>query len=126
MEQIAGHNRAIPPDPLHGINRAPAGALPPGLRRVQYQCCVSLLVITFQFRTAAYLTESARARFLYGLAYSLMTLAFGPWGIPWGPILTARAIWVNLGGGVDMNAQTLSLPEGGEPVRSPVSLDSDR
>jgi hypothetical protein len=126
MEQIAGHNRALPPDPIRGVNRAPAGAFRPEPRCVQYHCCVSLVVITFQFRTAAYLTESARARFLYGLAYSLMTLAFGPWGIPWGPILTARAIWVNLRGGVDTNAQTLSLPEGGEPVRSPVSLDSDR
>jgi hypothetical protein len=74
---------------------------------------------TFHYKTATYLTDSARSRFLYGLSYNLMALVFGPWGVPWGPVLTARAIWANLCGGEDMTAQVLSRLEGGEPARLP-------
>ena len=81
--------------------------------------CVSVVVATFCYRTTSYLTDSRRSRLLYGLAYSVMALAFGPWGVPWGPILTARVIWANLRGGEDMTAQVLSRLEDGEPSSSP-------
>ena len=36
-----------------------------------------------------------------------LILLGGAWGVPWGPILTARAVWVNLSG-VDTTAQVLA------------------
>jgi hypothetical protein len=86
---------------------------------VRFESCVSVVAATFHYKTAIYLIGSGRSRLLHGLSYSLAALAFGPWGVPWGPILTVRAVWANLRGGEDMTAQVLSRLEGGEPVRSP-------
>ncbi|HET6574887.1 MAG TPA: hypothetical protein VFG68_14875 [Fimbriiglobus sp.] len=112
MQQTAGHSPTAASIPIRGLGHVPAGdlcrLLSGSQRCVRFECCVSVVVVTFHYRTAIYLTDSRRSRFLYGLAYSLMTLAFGPWGVPWGPILTVRAVWANLRGGEDMTAQILS------------------
>jgi len=42
---------------------------------------------------------------VYGVCYSLISVIFGLWGLPWGPILTAKAIWVNLKGGNDASEE---------------------
>jgi hypothetical protein len=78
-----------------------------------------VVVATFRYQTATYLTGPEQSRFPYGLAYSLMALAFGPWGVPWGPILTARVVWANLRGGEDMTAHVLARLDGGESFRLP-------
>jgi hypothetical protein len=121
MLQTSGHGPAADPISVRG-----AGRLHPddirrlireGHRCVRFESCVSVIAATFRFRTAVYLTGSWQERYLYGLAYSLLALAFGPWGVPWGPILTARAIWANLRGGEDVTAQLLSRLEDGESRR---------
>ncbi len=62
-----------------------------------------LLVVSFGFFT----TKSVRGvyvrgvhgRFLPAALYTLLTLALGWWGIPWGPIYTLEALGANLAGG---------------------------
>ena len=93
---------------------------------MRYEVCASAIVATFHFRTATYLTDSWQTRYLYGLSYSLLTLALGPWGVPWGPVLTVRSIWANLRGGVDMTAHVLSRLGGGEPSRPAEPIGSGR
>lgn len=123
MLQIAGHSPTADSLPIRGADRVSAGDLRRLLigshRCVRFEFCVSVVVVTFQYRTAAHLTDSRRSRFLYGLAYSVMALAFGPWGVPWGPVLTARAVWANLRGGEDVTAQVLSRIEGDSPSSTP-------
>jgi hypothetical protein len=89
-----------------------------GGRCVRYEFIVSALVATFRFQSGVYLTDSWQERYLLGLPFSVMSLLLGPWGVPWGPILTARAVWVNLSGGVDMTAQVAAhLGESGADLR---------
>jgi hypothetical protein len=72
-----------------------------GARLVRFEICVSLLFVTLRRQSPIYLTESWQERYLRGFCYSVLALALGPWGVPWGLIWTPRAIWVNLTGGVD-------------------------
>jgi hypothetical protein len=123
MQQTAGHDTTAASIPIHGAEHVPPDDLRHlmnGTQRcVRFEYCVSVVVATFHYRTATYLTDSAKSRFWYGLSYSLMALAFGPWGVPWGPILTARAVWANLRGGEDMTAHILSRLDGDEPAQPP-------
>ena len=82
-----------------------------GWRGVRFECCVSMLVATVRRQSAVYLTESWQQRYLYGLGYSAVALLCGPWGVPWGPLWTARAVWTNLTGGVDETAELLAACE---------------
>jgi hypothetical protein len=42
-----------------------------------------------------------------GLPFSLLSLFLGWWGIPWGPIYTVQALWVNFSGGKDVTREIL-------------------
>jgi hypothetical protein len=78
-----------------------------GARLVRFEFCVSFLFATVRRQSPLYLTGSWQDRYLRGLAYSLVALFLGPWGVPWGLIWTLWAIWVNLTGGVDETEETL-------------------
>ena len=123
MQQTVGHSAINASIPIRGADCVAPGdlhrLLTGGHRCVRFEYCVSIAVATFRYQTATYMTDSAKSRFWYGLSYSLMALAFGPWGVPWGPILTARAVWANLRGGEDMTAHILSRLDGDEPAQPP-------
>lgn len=92
------------PDDLHRLLRE-------GSRCVRFHYCLSLIVVTFRCTSRAYLTDTWQTRYLLGLPYSLLTLALGIWGVPWGLVLSAKAVWVNLSGGEDISAQVLAQLE---------------
>jgi hypothetical protein len=79
-------------------------------RCVRYEYCVSVGVATFRRQSRVFFTDSWQSRYLLGLPYSLLSLALGPWGVPWGVLLTLRAVWVNLSGGVNVTAQVVANP----------------
>ncbi len=118
MEQTADQSATVTSNPVRGAEHLHPDdlrrLLREGWRCVRYEFCVSAIIATFRFQTATYLTDSWQTRYLHGLGWGLISLAFGPWGVPWGPILTARAIWADLRGGVDMTAQVLSRLDAGE------------
>lgn len=66
---------------------------------VSYEVCVSVVFATFVHTTRPIPIGVRDHRVIRGLPYSLLSLLFGPWGLPWGPILTLRAIYHNLLGG---------------------------
>lgn len=73
-----------------------------GERCVRFEYCVSVGVATFRRQSAVYLTTDWRDRYVRGAGYGLLALLLGPWGVPWGPVWTARAVWTNLTGGEDV------------------------
>ncbi|MFO0797795.1 MAG: hypothetical protein U0804_09970 [Gemmataceae bacterium] len=70
---------------------------------MRFEVCYSVVVLTVRWRSAAHDTGSAWERLGLGIPYALASLALGPWGLPWGPIWTAVAVWTNLTGGVTDN-----------------------
>jgi hypothetical protein len=103
-----GGRRPLFPDEIR--SRTEAGA-----RLVRFEYCISLLFFTLRRQSRVYLTESWQERYLRGLGYSVLALLLGPWGVPWGLILTPRAVWVNLTGGVDETDSVLGGLD--EPVQ---------
>lgn len=78
-----------------------------GAKFVMYTYCVSILVITFKRSGSIYYIRAGGSRFTPGLKYSLISLALGWWGIPWGPIYTIGCVASNCMGGKDITATIL-------------------
>jgi len=84
-----------------------------GAKFVQYQYCISILVMTFKRYSKVTYIAPEEGAVVKGLGFTLLTLVAGWWGIPWGPIWTIEALWVNLRGGKDLTpeiAARLSMP----------------
>ena len=73
-----------------------------GGRFVVYECVISLLLLSFRFTSRAYFVRPGRYAMWRPWLYTLVTLACGWWGIPWGPIYTIQALTCNVGGGKDV------------------------
>lgn len=74
---------------------------------VIYQYCISLLVITFKRSSNVYFIRPEENTIVKGLPFTLLSLLFGWWGIPWGPIYTIQSIWVNFKGGRDVTQEIM-------------------
>ncbi|MBY0458920.1 MAG: hypothetical protein K2V38_16400 [Gemmataceae bacterium] len=79
-----------------------------GARCVRFEYCLSFLFATARRQSPVYLTDCWQDRYLWGLKYTLLALALGPWGVPWGLIWAVRAAWVNTTGGADCTADVLA------------------
>lgn len=76
-----------------------------GGKFVIYQYCISALIMTFKRGSNVYFIRSSESAFVKGLGYTLLSLAFGWWGIPWRPIYTIGSIFTNCKGGKDVTQQ---------------------
>jgi hypothetical protein len=90
-----------------------------GGRFVVYQYCVSLLVVTFRRNAPVKFLRAGESATVKGLPFTLLTLAFGWWGFPWGFIYTPQVIYKNLKGGTDITAAALKRTQ--QPAASPVA-----
>ena len=80
-----------------------------GARFVIFQYCISALVITFRRNSPVYFIRAGESPAGKGLPWTLLTLALGWWGFPWGLIWTPMALFSNLRGGKDVTAQVMSM-----------------
>lgn len=78
-----------------------------GARFVVYEYVISLLVVTRRRASPVYYIEPGRSPAHFHWPYSLLTLALGWWGFPWGPAFTIGAVRDNLRGGHDVTAEML-------------------
>jgi hypothetical protein len=69
----------------------------------QYQAVVSFLIMTFKFPTRTYLVEHERTGLVAAIC-TVVSLIFGWWGVPWGPIYTVQVTTRNLMGGLRVTA----------------------
>jgi tetrahydromethanopterin S-methyltransferase subunit E len=75
---------------------------------VVYQYCISVLIMTFRRSSDIYFISASESRVLKGLGFSLLSFFLGWWGIPWGPIYTIQALWINFNGGKDVTQEVLA------------------
>lgn len=68
-----------------------AEALRSGARVVAHRWAISLVFVTFYLATRPTYIAPGR-RDWRALAYSLLTLVCGWWGIPWGPVRTIQTL----------------------------------
>src|SRR5437868_10400114 len=79
-----------------------------GGRFVMFEYCISIIVMTFRRSSDVYFIRAGEGTAGKSLGYTLVSLFFGWWGIPWGFIYTPMALVTNLGGGRDVTQQLLA------------------
>jgi len=82
-----------------------------GGRFVVFPYCVSIVILTFKRSSGVYFIRAGESAAAKGLIFSLTSLLFGWWGIPWGPIYTIQSLVVNFKGGRDVTQQVLAAIE---------------
>ena len=108
--RIEGINELGPAELVAEINR--------GGRFVFFEYCISLLIFTLRRPTPVVFLRADESGWLRGLPYTLLSVLFGWWGLPWGVIYTPLCLANNLAGGCDVTLATcesLGIPikEGG-------------
>ena len=73
-----------------------------GAKFVLFQYCISVIVITFRRASDIYFLRQGESAVGKGLPFTLLSLAAGWWGIPWGPIYTIQSVYNNSRGGKDV------------------------
>lgn len=79
-----------------------------GAKFVVFQYCISIIVMTFTRSSNVHFIRAGHSTIGKGLPYVLISLLFGWWGIPWGPIFTVTSVAKSLTGGKDVTADLLA------------------
>jgi hypothetical protein len=79
-----------------------------GAKFVVFQYCISIIVMTFKRSSSVYFIKSGASTAKHSVWFTLLTLLFGWWGIPWGPIYTISSLCINLTGGKDVTQEVIT------------------
>ena len=83
-----------------------------GAKFVMFEYCISILVMTFKRSSDIYFIKAGESAAKYSISYTLLSLVFGWWGIPWGPIYTIGSFITNFSGGKNVTNEVLSSMNG--------------
>lgn len=83
-----------------------------GARFVYYAWTLSLIFLTFKRTSGVYMIRLNQNRATKGFIFTLLSLLFGWWGIPYGPKHTIASIKVNLNGGKDVTEEVMGVVSG--------------
>ncbi|MEL7001304.1 MAG: hypothetical protein AAFN93_01080 [Bacteroidota bacterium] len=78
-----------------------------GGRFVVFEYCISAILFTSKHSSAIYLIRGSENGAFKALRFTMITLLFGWWGIPWGPVYTIQALTTNLKGGRDVTPEVM-------------------
>jgi hypothetical protein len=78
-----------------------------GAKFVIFYYTISILILTFKNPTNIYFIRAGEGTFGKSILYTVISLLFGWWGFPWGPIYTIAALVTNLSGGKDVTAEVV-------------------
>jgi hypothetical protein len=94
-----------------------------GAKFVLFQYCISVVVLTLRRPSDIYFMRAGENPVVKGLPFTLLSLAAGCWGIPWGPIHTVQSIYNNSRGGQDVKQAVVDslcgqavAPPAGRPI----------
>lgn len=83
-----------------------------GGRFVYYPFALSLIVVTFKRTSGVYLVRRNENAAAKALPFTLLSLFFGWWGIPFGPKYTIESIRANTRGGKDVTDEVMATVAG--------------
>ena len=85
-----------------------------GGKFVIFLYCISIVFLTFKRSSGIYFIRAEDGTLDKSINFTLISLLFGWWGFPWGPIYTIQSLITNLRGGEDVTDQVIaSLSEQG-------------
>jgi hypothetical protein len=83
-----------------------------GGRFIYYPFTISFLVVTFKRSSGVYLVRKQESAALKGLPFTIISVFFGWWGIPFGPKFTFQNIRTNMKGGKDVTEEVMETVAG--------------
>ncbi|MEI2739442.1 MAG: hypothetical protein V9F01_11710 [Chitinophagaceae bacterium] len=83
-----------------------------GGKFVHYPFTVSLVVVTFKRTSGVYLVRGNENVVKKGLPYTIISVLFGWWGIPFGPKYTLESIRTNMKGGKNVTDEVMATIAG--------------
>jgi hypothetical protein len=87
-------------------------ALQNGAKFVLFEYTISVLVMTFKRPSNIHFIRPGEGTAGKSLGCTIVTLLFGWWGIPWGPIYSIGSLITNLRGGKDVTAEVMASARG--------------
>ncbi|MCU0435404.1 MAG: hypothetical protein MUC87_18245 [Bacteroidia bacterium] len=79
-----------------------------GGKFVTYGYCISVVAFTYRLISSPHFIKAGETNSKYRSKYNLLSLIFGWWGFPWGPIHTIEMVRVNMKtGGVDITDEIM-------------------
>ncbi len=85
-----------------------------GGKFVIFQYTISILIMTFKRGSDIHFVKHGEGTFGKALPYILITMFFGWWGIPWGPIYSIGSLITNFGGGKDVTNEVIASVKQGQ------------
>ena len=79
-----------------------------GGKFVVFQYCFSIIIMTFKRGSDIHFIKSGESAASKSIGFTLLSLVFGWWGFPWGPIYTIGSVYTNLSGGKDITQEILN------------------
>ena len=79
-----------------------------GAKFVVFQYCFSIIVMTFRQSSSIYFIRAGESTVKHSILFTLITVFFGWWGIPWGPIYSIGALYTNITGVKDVKPEVLN------------------
>lgn len=79
-----------------------------GAKFVVFQYSFSIIVMTFKRGSDIYFIKAGESTVRHSIGFTIITLLFGWWGIPWGPIYSIGSLYTNLTGGKDITQEVLN------------------
>lgn len=98
--------------PDSGAVAADLAEVDAGTRFIVYTYAVSVIVMSFKHPTGVRVIPPGGNAVLHGLPYALVSLLFGWWGIPHGPIFTIGSLVTNFRGGIDLTPAFAAVVRG--------------
>jgi len=87
-----------------------------GARFIEFEYCFSIIFMSFKQRSATYFIKAGESPLRKSAGYTLISMLFGWWGIPWGVFYTLAALATNLRGGVNVTDYVINTWNGVDPV----------
>jgi len=83
-----------------------------GARFIYYAFTISLIVVTLKRTSGVYMVRDGEHASAKGLPYTILSVLFGWWGIPFGPKYTLQSIRTNINGGKDVTDEVMATVAG--------------
>ena len=78
-----------------------------GAKFVVFRYCFSIIILSFKRGSDIYFIKPGDSTVKHSIGFTLFTLIFGWWGLPWGPIYSIGALYSNMSGGKDITQEVL-------------------
>ena len=91
-----------------------------GGKFVTFQYCFSVIIMSFRRTSGIYYIPPGKKAIGKSIPFTLISLCFGLWGIPWGLIYTIGSIATNFSGGTDVTREVVISMFGAPKPKGPI------